>query len=80
LVTECAPHYGGWIRRLLHTIVPLDAPKGHQIIASLTHRRGEVLMSCNVIPVEMEEMLVRELSHQHYFLASFLGPFDDGRD
>lgn len=80
LLTESAPHYAHWSSQLLRTIVPIDAPKGHQISASHWHRRGEILMSWRIKPHQVAEMMVHEASHQHFFMAGMLSPYDDGSD
>jgi HEXXH motif-containing protein len=80
LLRECSPEYAGWAARLIRVIVPVDAPEGHQVSASHWHRRGEVLMSWRLRPEQVAEMLVHEASHQHFFLAAFIGGYDNGSD
>jgi len=80
LLLESAPHYAHWALRLLNTIVPIDAPKNHQISASHWHRRGEILMSWRIRPDQLAEILVHEASHQHFFMANMLSQCDDGSD
>lgn len=80
LLHRTSPEYAQWACRLVNTIVPLDAPRGHQISASHRHRRGEVLMSWDLSPSQLAENLVHEASHQHFFMATMLGDCDDGTD
>lgn len=80
LLDEVSPGYAVWSQYLLSAVVPLDAPQGYQISASHWHRRGEVMMSWRLRPEQLAEILVHEASHQHFFMAGMLSPYDDGSD
>jgi HEXXH motif-containing protein len=80
LVRRCSPSYLQWIDRGIRDIVPVEVPDGAMISGSHTQRWGEVYMTSRLEPLKFAEMLVHEVSHQHYFFGGFLSPVEDGSD
>ncbi|HVR96013.1 MAG TPA: HEXXH motif-containing putative peptide modification protein [Thermoanaerobaculia bacterium] len=80
LVRRCSPSYLQWIDRGIRDIVPVDVPGGAMVSGSHTQRWGEVYMTSRLQPLQFAEMLVHEVSHQHYFFGGFLAPVEDGSD
>jgi HEXXH motif-containing protein len=75
-----SPAYHGWVRRLLRAIVLTEAREGQIESGSSRQLPGLVHVSrTRHVPV-LAEMLAHELSHQHYYVATRLGPVDDGSD
>src|SRR5207244_2765695 len=80
LITAGAPDYLPWIERLLRVVVPTEAPHGQMESGSTRSLPGVVHVAHISYRPALAEMLVHELSHQHYYVASSLGPVDDGSD
>ncbi len=80
LIGRAEPRYLGWIDRGIRDIVPLDVPGGKMVSGSRTRRWGEVFMTAVLEPLQLCEMLVHEVSHQHYFLGLMVSPVHDGSD
>jgi HEXXH motif-containing protein len=80
LIGRAEPRYLGWVDRGIRDVVPLAVPGGTMISGSRTRRWGEVFMTSVLGPLELAEMLVHEVSHQHYFLGLMVSPVHDGSD
>jgi HEXXH motif-containing protein len=74
-----APRFQPWIADLLRQIVFTDPGANQMESGSCRSLPGFVHVAHNG-PIQLAEMLVHELSHQHYYLATRLGPVDDGSD
>ena len=80
LIRRCSPSYLSWIDRGCREIVPVAVPDGAMISGSHTQRWGEIYMTSRLAPLKLCEMLVHEVSHQHYFFGGFLASVEDGSD
>jgi hypothetical protein len=77
ITASVAPQYVGWITRLMRHIVLLT--ERDSIIQSATSVRhpGFSYLSFSTNPLSIAEMLVHEVSHQHFNLLARLGPLVD---
>ncbi len=80
LIRRCSPSYLRWVDRGVREIVPVAVPDGAMISGSHTQRWGEIYMTSRLAPLKLCEMLVHEVSHQHYFFGGFLASVEDGSD
>ncbi len=80
LIAASAPDYLPWLERLLRVVVPTEAAEGQMESGSTRSLPGLVHIACLSYLPALAEMLVHELSHQHYYAATCLGPVDDGSD
>jgi len=78
VVNRHAPEYTDWIGRAIACLAPSNSPK--QGSGSHPSFPGLVVMSNDPRPSAVAEMLVHEASHQYFFMATLLGPVDDGSD
>jgi len=84
-MTQCwallghAPRFQHWIADLLRQIVFTDPGANQMESGSCRTLPGFVHVAHNQA-VQLAEMLVHEVSHQHYYLLTRLGPVDDGSD
>jgi HEXXH motif-containing protein len=78
LVERYSPGYAQWIDRAVRYIASTNSPK--QGSGSNVGYPGLVVMSNDHRPWALAEMLVHEASHQYFFMATLLGPVDDGSD
>jgi hypothetical protein len=80
LIAEASPDYVNWVTKAIGSIIPVQAPNGSMVSGSQGHRPSEVYMTDELEPIKLAEMLVHEASHQHFQIATFLGPVQDGSD
>jgi HEXXH motif-containing protein len=80
LIRRHSPEYLQWVDRGIRDIVPLAVGSETMVSASHTQRWGEVYMTSALPPLKLAEMLVHEVSHQHYFFGGFLAAVEDGSD
>lgn len=80
LMDKCAPGYARWVRRLLRAVIPLESKTGGINSGSSRHEPGVVHASVDCPREGYAEMLVHEVSHQHLYAISRLGPTEDGSD
>ncbi len=72
---------GRWCSRLIRAVIVLDSGDRSAMFSGSTSRwPGVVESSHHPEGIKLAESLVHEASHQHFFLASTLGPVDDGSD
>jgi HEXXH motif-containing protein len=74
-----APGYHAWVSDVARQILFTSPGEGLMESGSCRGLPGFVHVA-HASPVQMIEMLVHEMSHQHYYLATRLGPVDDGTD
>jgi HEXXH motif-containing protein len=72
-------HYLCWCAGLLRQVVFTAPGKGLLESGSCRSLPGFINVS-HGSPLAIAEMLTHELSHQHYYLGTRLGPVDDGTD
>lgn len=71
------PEYDAWVRRVVRGIVVCETVRSRTRSSSWSEAPGLVLVSLTDRPFLVAEMLVHEASHQHYNLATRLGPTVD---
>jgi HEXXH motif-containing protein len=80
LLLDCAPGYAEWVDRSISQIVPLRGAAGTINSGSSQDAPGMTHLSFGGDPMALAEMLVHEGTHQYFYLATRLGPIDDGSD
>jgi hypothetical protein len=70
--------YISWVNRAITHLAPYNSP--NQGSSSHPSFPGLIVMSDDPRPSAIAEMLVHEASHQYFFMATLLGPVDDGSD
>jgi HEXXH motif-containing protein len=83
VITEHAPVYLPWVRRVLRNLIPVKPHPGKYMGgASYRDNPGTVALSLagSDPPVGLAANLVHECAHQHFHLVRTAGPLDDGSD
>jgi len=78
VVSEHSPQYANWIDRSVSCMAPMKS--ANQSSGSHPSFPGLLVMSDDPRPAAIAEMLVHEASHQYFYIATMLGPVDDGSD
>ncbi len=78
LISKHSPRYINWVDRSLSCLASSNSPKRGS--GSHPSFPGLLVMSNDPRPSAIAEMLVHEASHQYFFMATLLGPVDDGSD
>jgi hypothetical protein len=78
VIDRHSPNYVNWVGRAVACIAPFKFASP----SSSSHPSfpGLIMMSSDPRPAAIAEMLVHEASHQYFFMATLLGPVDDGSD
>ncbi len=81
LIASYAPAYLPWVQRVVRAVYPVTArsPRGFAS-GSLLHRPGTIFLASPMPTAVVAELLAHESSHQHFWLASQAGAFDDRRN
>ncbi|HYI13417.1 MAG TPA: HEXXH motif-containing putative peptide modification protein [Thermoanaerobaculia bacterium] len=80
LLDDCAPAYARWVRRLLRTTIPLETRTGGINSGSSREEPGVIHASIDCAVEGYSEMLVHEVTHQHFYVLARLGAVEDGSD
>jgi HEXXH motif-containing protein len=80
LLRRHAPIYLRWVKKVVRSIVPVDANLSGIIAGSDFTKPGVVQVSFPVGTVLLAETLVHEASHQHLEIVRRLGPVHSGSD
>lgn len=80
LLAVHAPHYSAWVMHLLRKVVPLAPKPGQWNSGGDNYQWGLIYSSAMGDALPIAETVIHEITHQYLFLATRLGPIDDGTE
>lgn len=80
LLLQHSPKYLDWVKKGCRCVLPIESDEFVMESGSSRANPGLVHISAISYLPAVAEMLVHESSHQHYYMATLLGPIDDGSD
>jgi len=80
LIQRFAPEYLEWVLRAIKYIYPMNETENAVASGSTRFHYSQIHLSYTRNRMPMVESLVHESAHQYYYIASRLGPVDDGSD
>lgn len=80
LIQRYVPEYLEWVLRAIKYIYPMNETENSVASGSTRFHFSQIHLSYTKFRMPMVESLVHESSHQNYYIASRLGPADDGTD